>query len=80
MYGYDRTASRFKRWTRKERDRELGRVWDYIMDLDADGGRLPPKIQRLVGLHRKMTEAEEDEMLEWGYSNVPGYYSYSSGR
>ena len=75
MYSYDRRASsRFKHWTRKQRSRELASIQDYLMDLDAYGTKLPSKIQRIADLPRKLTEAEEDVLMEWGYSNVPQDY------
>lgn len=74
MYSYDRTASRYKHWSRRERDRELGRLMDYLMDLDADGTPPPPKIQRLADKPGRLSEAEEDILLAWSESNTPGHY------
>lgn len=74
MYSYDRRGSKFRHWTRKERAKELGRLMDYAMDLEADGDSLPPKIQHLMDLNRDLTEKEEDILIEWSYSNTPGYY------
>ena len=77
MYDYQRpktAASPYKHWDRKKRDYELGRMMDYIMDLDAEGRQPPPKIQHILDLKRKPTEQEEDTLIAWSIVNTPGYY------
>lgn len=74
MHDYDRRAGKYDRWDRKQRDRELGRLMDYLMDMEADGVEPPLKIRRIVDRNRRPTEAEENILLEWSESNTPGHY------
>jgi hypothetical protein len=55
------------------RERSLSQVWDHLMDVDADGAlsSLPPEIQRIEALSRKLTRSEEDQLIKWGRT-IPG--------
>lgn len=66
--------SPYKNWSRKERNKELGRLMDYVMDLDAEGKAPPPRIQKILE-SKSLSIADEDVLIAWSESNTPGYYS-----
>jgi hypothetical protein len=58
-------------------ERELQRlgianVW--VMDVEADDGRLPPRMAELSMLRRELTPAEGREIIAWARSSAPGWY------
>lgn len=54
--------------------RDLSRANVYLMDVEMDGGQLPPRIEELSNLRRRLTVEEEREILDYFYTHAPGNY------
>lgn len=68
-----RRSSSDKPLTRRELD-TLAKANVYLMDVEMDGGVLPPRIQEISELRRRYTLSESREILDYFYHNAPGNY------
>lgn len=50
----------------------IANVW--LMDVEADDGKLPPRMTELSALQRELTPAENREIIAWAWSTAPGGY------
>jgi len=68
-----RTASSDKPLTIRE-EKELEKANVFLMDVEIEGGSLPPRIQALSDLPRRFTPSEAREILDYFYKTAPGNY------
>lgn len=47
----------------------------FLMDFEMDGGVLPPDIERLSGLRRRLTPSESRALIEFFETHAPGSFS-----
>jgi hypothetical protein len=52
--------------------RNLGIANFYAMDVECEGGTLPPRIAEITHGNRKLTPAESREIIAWAAANVAG--------
>ena len=54
--------------------KDMGRVNMFIMDWEMDGGTLPPGLQKISDLRRKLTDREKKKLFDWFNRTAPGDY------
>jgi len=68
-----KTAARFdNKPLTPEEVKESGKANIWLMDWEMDGGKLPPNIQRISDIRRRLKPAEVRELLDWFYRTAPG--------
>ena len=55
--------------------RDLGKASIWAMDVEIDGGTVPPEIDRLIQRSRSLTPKEARVVLDWFYRTAPGSFS-----
>jgi len=54
-----------------ERKKFLSKAFIFAMDWEADGGTIPPEIDKLLHADYRMTKEEENQLIHWFFDTCP---------